>query len=68
MALYITGALLVFGFSLHAFVKDISTSKADRLSWGVLIIATVFWPLVLPSMVRKKFFKPSPIALETQLS
>lgn len=68
MVLYITGAVVVFGLSLHAFLKDISTSKTDRLSWIVLLIATVFWPLVLPSIIRKKLFKPSPIALKTQWS
>lgn len=68
MALYITGALLVFGFSLHAFLKDTTTSKSDRLSWIVLIIATAFWPLILPFILRKRLFKSAPVTLETQLS
>jgi hypothetical protein len=68
MVLYITGALLVFGVSLRAFWKDTSTPKTDRLSWMVLIVATLFWPLVLPSIVRKKLFKPAPTVLTTQVS
>lgn len=68
MTLYITGALLVFGFSLQAFLRDTSTPKTDRLSWMVIIIASLLWPIALPSMVRKKLAKPTPAVLKTQLS
>lgn len=68
MTLYITGAVLVFGYSLQAFLRDSSTPKTDRLSWLVLIVASVFWPITLPSIVRKKLKKPAPIALKTQVS
>jgi hypothetical protein len=68
MVLYATGALFVFGLSLHTFLKDASTPKTDRLSWIIMIIATVFWPLVLPSIVRKKLLKPAVVPLQTQIS
>jgi hypothetical protein len=68
MTLYVTGALLVFGFSLQAFLRDTSTPKTDRLSWMVLIVASLFWPITLPSIVRKKLKKPAPVALKTQWS
>lgn len=68
MTLYITGALLVFGFSLQAFLKDTSTPKTDRLSWLVLILASLFWPIVLPSIIRKRLSKTAPVVLETQCS
>jgi hypothetical protein len=68
MTLYITGAVLVFGYSLQAFLRDTSTPKTDRLSWLVLIVASVLWPIALPSIVRKKLKKPVPVVLKTQLS
>jgi hypothetical protein len=68
MIFYATGALFVFSLSLHAFLKDTSTAKTDRLSWIVLIVATVAWPLVLPSIVRKKLARPVSIPLEAQIS
>lgn len=65
MIFYATGAFLVFSLSLRSFFKDSSTAKTDLSSWLVLITATLFWPLVLPSILRKKFSKPMP-ELKTQ--
>lgn len=65
MIFYTAGAFLVFSLSLRSFFKDSSTAKTDLSSWLVLIVATVFWPLVLPSILRKKFFKSMP-ELNTQ--
>lgn len=64
MILYTSGACLVFGLSLRAFLKDDSTPKTDLVSWLVVLVATLFWPLVLPSILRKKLSKTSPIAIE----
>jgi uncharacterized membrane protein len=61
MALYFTGASLVFGILLNAFIKDSSTPKTDVTSWLVLIIATLLWPIVLPGIIRKKLRKPAPL-------
>lgn len=68
MTLYITGAFVVFGLLLRAFLKDASTPKTDRRSWLVILVATALWPLVLPSIIRKKLFKPAPAPLKTQVS
>ena len=57
MTLYFTGAILVFGILLSAFLKDNSTSKSDITSWLVVLIGTLVWPLVLPSMILKQLPK-----------
>jgi hypothetical protein len=62
MTLYFTGATLVFGFLLSAFLKDNSTSKSDVTSWLVVLIGTLVWPLVLPSMILKQL--PKCVALK----
>ncbi|NJR66745.1 MAG: hypothetical protein HC772_17855, partial [Leptolyngbyaceae cyanobacterium CRU_2_3] len=54
MNLYFTGAALVFGIVLNAFLKDDSTPKTHVASWAVLVIATLLWPVALPSMIRKR--------------
>jgi len=51
MILYSIGAVFVFGLSLQAFLKDKSTAKTDRTSWFVLLVATLAWPIVLPSIL-----------------
>lgn len=60
MIFYTTGAFLVFGLSLRSFFKDGSTPKTDLSSWLVVIFATLFWPFVLPSILRKRFSKAAP--------
>ena len=40
--------LLVFIYWLLLFYMDKSTSKFDLLSWGILLVAPLFWPIVLP--------------------
>ena len=64
MTLYFTGATLVFGLLLNAFLKDDTTPKTHIASWVVLAIATVFWPLTLPSMIRKRLQKEAPLELD----
>lgn len=59
MALYLAGAFLVFVILLNAFIKDNTTPKTHVGSWIVVIMATTLWPLVLPSIIRKKFSKVS---------
>lgn len=68
MTLYLAGTFLTFTFLLTAFLKDTSTSKTDRLSWMVLLIATLLWPIVVPSILRKKLRRSRSVQLETQLS
>jgi hypothetical protein len=57
MTIYFTGAFLVFSILLNAFIKDDSTPKTHVDSWICIIVATAIWPIVLPSMVRKKLSK-----------
>ncbi len=45
---YWTIYLLVFTYWFLLFYLDESTSKLDLLSWGVLLVAPLFWPIVLP--------------------
>jgi hypothetical protein len=62
MTLYFSGATLVFGILLNAFLKDKSTPKSDVTSWLVVLIGTLVWPLVLPSMILKQL--PKRVALK----
>jgi hypothetical protein len=57
MTLYFIGATLVFSILLRAFLKDSSTLKSDVTSWLVVLIGTLVWPLVLPSMILKQLPK-----------
>ncbi|HEY9697284.1 MAG TPA: hypothetical protein V6D10_08480 [Trichocoleus sp.] len=54
MAFYFSGAFLTAGLLLNAFLKDNSTAKTDIASWLVLIVATVFWVITLPCILRKQ--------------
>jgi len=64
MTLYFTGATLVFGILLNAFLKDSSTPKSDVTSWLVVLIGTLVWPLVLPSMILKQLPKRDALKLK----
>jgi hypothetical protein len=70
MVIYFTGASIVFGLLLNAFIKDSSTPKTHFMSWAVLIVASLFWFITLPSIVRKQIERKghlSPIALLNQI-
>ncbi len=45
---YWTIVFMVFIYWLMLFSQDHSTPKNDAISWGVLLIAPLFWPIVLP--------------------
>ncbi|NEP51627.1 MAG: hypothetical protein F6K65_23640 [Moorea sp. SIO3C2] len=46
---YVSGALYFFSIWFQAFQKDTNLSAEQiRLSWIVLTIATIFWPIVAP--------------------
>ncbi len=46
--LYSLFALLVFCLCLKSFFQDRSTPKTDLTSWIVVLLATAFWPIVVP--------------------
>jgi hypothetical protein len=56
---YFTISLMVFSFWFMLFFQDYSTPKTDLISWIVLLIAPLFWPIVLPisswELTRKIF-------------
>jgi cell shape-determining protein MreD len=52
--LYFTGAFLVLIILLNAFLRDDTTPKTQIRSWIYLLIATILWPIILLSMIRKK--------------
>ena len=54
MTLYFTGAAVVFGILINAFLKDVTTPKNHVASWIFLTVATLLWPITLPSMIRKR--------------
>ena len=41
-------ALMLFCCWFSLFFVDSTTPKNDKLSWFVLLIAPIFWPIVLP--------------------
>ena len=41
-------SLILFCFWLSLFLRDSTTPKTDKTSWLVLLIAPLFWPIVLP--------------------
>ncbi len=45
---YWTISLMVFIYWSMLFYLDRSTPKTDLISWGVLLIAPLLWPIVLP--------------------
>jgi hypothetical protein len=64
MTLYLAGATVVFGILLNAFLRDTTTPKTHVASWLVLAIATIAWPIVLPSMIRKRLQKDRVLELD----
>ena len=64
MTFYLTGAIIVCGILLHAFLRDTSTPKTHLGSWVVLIVGTILWPIVLPSIIRKRLHKERPLDLD----
>jgi hypothetical protein len=54
---YIAGTILTAGILLNTFLKDKTTSKTEIASWVTLAIATILWPVTLPTVIRKKLQK-----------
>ncbi|HEY9664800.1 MAG TPA: hypothetical protein V6C65_40695 [Allocoleopsis sp.] len=62
MTVYVAGATLTFSLLLNAFLKDHSTSKTDTASWLVLGIATLFWFIALPCILRQRMIQSRTLA------
>ena len=48
---YLTIASAVFVYFLGFFIADTSTPKNHLDSWLVLLIAPLFWPIVVPMSI-----------------
>jgi hypothetical protein len=48
--IYLSLLPLVFCSLLVAFLQDASTRRTDIVSWAVVIIAALLWPIVLPTI------------------
>ena len=56
---YLTIASTVFVYWLGLFMRDNSTPKNHLDSWLVLLIAPLFWPIVVPMSIRELMGKAS---------
>ncbi|MDJ0573048.1 MAG: hypothetical protein QNJ53_28975 [Pleurocapsa sp. MO_192.B19] len=45
---YLTISIMVFTYWFMLFYQDLSTPNDDLISWAFLLIAPLFWPIVLP--------------------
>ena len=63
IGLYLCGAVASSGIWLSAFLKDESTPKTDIVSWVVILVATVMWPLAVPLAIRERHAKHAELPL-----
>ncbi|ASC72432.1 hypothetical protein XM38_033890 [Halomicronema hongdechloris C2206] len=52
LIVYGLGLVLVMAITFIAFWHDSTTPKTHLMSWVVLILASLFWPITLPSILR----------------
>lgn len=57
MLFYLLPAALVFGLLLQNWQQDPSTPMTDGESWGFILLASLLWPITLPSILYKKYQK-----------
>lgn len=50
---YFLIALVAFGMWFAIFLNDSTTPLDDRISWIILILASLFWPITFPSSIIK---------------
>lgn len=55
MLFYLLPAGLAFAITVHALLQDCTTPNNHLGSWIFIGLATVLWPITLPSMLRKKY-------------
>jgi hypothetical protein len=54
MSFYLIPAAVVFSKTLHAFWEDETTPKTHVVSWFMIVLASMLWPLTLPSILYKQ--------------
>jgi len=55
MLFYLFPATVVFVVVLDALLKDTEFSNKDWEAWAFIFLAAMFWPITLPSIIRKKY-------------
>jgi hypothetical protein len=61
MMWYLTISVTVFCYWLGVFIADRSTPKTHVASWLILLIAPLFWPIVLPLSIIELVTKSSSV-------
>lgn len=56
---YLTVSVTVFLYWLGLFIADKSTPKTHLASWLILLIAPLFWPIVVPISIIELVTKSS---------
>lgn len=54
---YLTMASAIFCVWFGLFILDKTTPKNHVISWIILLIAPLFWPIVLPLSIRELVIK-----------
>ena len=57
LSCYLAMALAIFCVWFGLFISDKTTPKNHLVSWVVLLIAPLFWPIVLPLSIRELVIK-----------
>ncbi len=67
---YFLVALVVFGRWFILFWNDSTTPFNDRISWIILVLAPLCWPITLPLSILRLITRPSKncVSLEKSLS
>ena len=50
---YFLIALAAFGMWFIVFLNDSTTPLTDRTSWVVLVLASLCWPITIPTSIAK---------------
>lgn len=58
LIVYSSGIMFSFSLWFSAFQKDQATPKTDVLSWAVLLIAALAWPISLPLSLFERSLHP----------
>ena len=49
LIIYCIGGFIAFCIWLSLFIRDSSTLLTDSLSWKILLLATLLWPVTVPA-------------------
>lgn len=56
---YVAGAIAFGIYLVMALLNDITMPNNHKDSWYFLVLATILWPVALPSVLWKKLFAKS---------